>query len=922
MMRLILRSSLFVCVALLASLPVLAQRPITTPRQQFGHGLGDDYFLANYRQLVDYWRKIDAESDRVRVEQIGTTSEGRPMLMAVITSPENHAKLGRYQEIARKLALAEGISDSEARALAAEGRAVVWVDGGLHASEVLGAQQLMELVYELASGTDAETTRFLRDVIVLAVHANPDGHDLLADWYMRRSDTLQRSTRGVPRLYHKYVGHDNNRDSFMASQLETRAMDSVMFRAWYPQIMYNHHQSAPDGTIMFAPPFRDPFNYNFDPLVVTMLDQVGSAMHSRMIAEGKPGTVMRGGANFSTWWNGGLRTTAYFHNMIGLLTETFGHPTPDRIALLPSRLLPSGSLPSPVTPQLWRFRQSMDYERTANRAVLDFASKHREELLYNIYGMGRNSIGRGSRDHWTSTPDRVAELAKVVGGDTINQTPDGVARYLASFTKPEDRDPRGYILTADQRDFGTATKFVNTLIKTGVTVHRATAPFSVAGKNYPAGSYVVLAAQAFRPHVRDMFEPQNHPNDIPYPGAAPTPPYDAAGWTLAYQMGVTFDRVLDGFTGPFERISGFAPVPQGSVTEVAGAPGYLLGHETNDAFVAVNRLLAAGHDVHWLRDSVRTSASSFGEGAYYIPAGPAVMLILRQAAREKGLTIVPAQRAPGEGAALKLRPVRIALWDSYGGSMQSGWTRWLLEQFEFPFTVIYPPDLDAGRLRERFDVLILPDGARPLDPESRRDARTLASATPPADAPPEWRARGGAMSEAITVPRLREFLEEGGRILAIGSATDLAFSLGAPVADALTDSAGNELPRSRYYVPGSVLRVRVDNTHPLAHGMRRYADMFFNNSPSFRLGEGAAQGGLRRIAWFDSATPLRSGWAWGQRYLENAAAIVEARVGRGTLVLYGPEVLFRAQPHGTFKLLFNGIHYGGAQAWPSRGQSR
>ncbi len=917
MMRLALRSALAVSLALLGAVPSAAQLPVTTPRQQLGKGLGDDYFLASYRQLADYWRKIDAESDRVRLEQIGTTSEGRPMLMAIITSPENHARIGRFQEIARKLAMAEELSETEARALAEEGRAVVWIDGGLHASEVLGAQQLMELVYELASGTDAETVRFLRDVIVLAVHANPDGHDLLANWYMRRSDTLQRSTRGFPRLYHKYIGHDNNRDSFMASQLETRAMDSVMFRAWHPQIMYNHHQSAPDGTIMFAPPFRDPFNYNFDPLVITMLDQVGSAMHSRMIAEGKPGTVMRTGANFSTWWNGGLRTTVYFHNMIGLLTETFGHPTPNWITLIPHRLQPSGSQPFPVEPQLWRFRQSMDYERTANRAVLDFASKHREELLYNIYRMGRNSIERGSRDHWTSTPDRVAELTEVVGGDTVRQTPEEVKRYLATFRKREDRDPRGYIISADQRDFGTATKFVNTLIKTGVTVHRATAAFSVAGKNYPAGSFVVLAAQAFRPHVRDMFEPQNHPDDIPVPGGPPTPPYDAAGWTLAYQMGVSFDRALDGFTGPFERVSGFAPVPAGRVIETAGVPGYLLGHETNDAFVAVNRLLAAGHEVFWLRDSVRAADRAFGPGAFYVPSNPAALAILRRTAVEKGFTVVAAQHPRAAASSVRLRPVRIALWDTYGGSMPSGWTRWLLEQFEFPFTLVYPPDLDAANLKARFDVLILPDGAAPPDPDSRDGRRDISSATPPDDAPVEWSARGGVITRAVTVPRLREFMEQGGRILAIGSATDIAASLGLPVASALTDSTGRELPRAQYYIPGSILRARLDERHPLAHGMPRYADMFFNNSPAFRLRSDAAQRGLRRIAWFDSATPLRSGWAWGQRYLENAAAIVEAKVGAGTLVLYGPEVLFRAQPHGTFKLLFNGIHYGGAQAWTS-----
>ncbi len=333
--------------------------------------------------------------------------------------------------------------------------------------------------------------------------------------------------------------------------------------------------------------------------------------------------------------------------------------------------------------------------------------------------------------------------------------------------------------------------------------------------------------------------------------------------------------------------------------------------------MAVNRLLSAGQEVFWLRDSVRTAGRSFGEGAYYIPAGAAVLPILRRVAADKGLTFVAAQRAPAAGAAVKLRPVRIALWDVYGGSMPSGWTRWLLEQFEFPFTVVYVPELDAGNLRERFDVLILPDGARPIENEGRNASRVRASATPPADAPPEWRARGGVITKERTVPQLRDFLERGGRVLAIGSSTDLASSLDLPLEDALTDSTGRELPRSRYYVPGSILQTRLDSSHPLAHGMPRHADMFFNNSPSFRLESGAAQRGVRRVAWFDSAAPLRSGWAWGQRYLENSAAIVEAKVGAGTLVLYGPEVLFRAQPHGTFKLLFNGIHYGGAQAWTS-----
>src|SRR5438105_11407699 len=325
---------LFVLLALPVASPAQrrraapASRTITSPRAEFGHDIGDDYFLANYSQMIDYWRKLDRESDRMRLVRIGTTAEGRPMWMAIITSPENHKKLAHYQSVSRRLALAEDLTDAQAHALAAEGKAVVWIDGGLHASEVLGAQQLIEMAYELVGRSDPETLRFLRDDTILLVPANPDGQELVSNWYMREADTLKRTTSRLPRLYEKYAGHDNNRDSYMASLPETQAIDSILFRAWYPQVMYNHHQTGPIGTVIFAPPFRDPFNYNFDPLVPLELDLVGAAMHSRFVAEGTPGATMRSGSGYSTWWNGGLRTSVDFHNRIGLLTEASGKHTP------------------------------------------------------------------------------------------------------------------------------------------------------------------------------------------------------------------------------------------------------------------------------------------------------------------------------------------------------------------------------------------------------------------------------------------------------------------------------------------------------------------------------------------------------------------------------------------------------------------
>ena len=877
--------------------PAAAQ--LTTPEEQFGYRLGTDYQLVNYEGLTDYWHLLAEQSDRMTLESIGKTSEGREQWMATITSPANRPNLERYREIARRLAQAEGVSEEEARALAAEGKAVIWIDGGLHANEVLGIQQLMELVWQMVSRDDAETMRFLDDVILLATHANPDGHALVANWYMRHDDPLERTTQGVPVLYNKYAGHDNNRDFYMASLAESENMNRVVYREWFPQIVYNHHQTGPQGTVMFAPPFRDPPNHNLDPIIITSLDQVGSAMHHRFVVEGKGGTTMRRGASYSTWWNGGLRTTPYFKNMIGLLTETIGHPTPIEIPFLPNRQISHADLPLPVTPGTWHFRQSVDYSQTANRAVLDYASRNREHLLFNIWRMGMNSIERGSRDAWTVLPNWIDQVADDVG-------PRGsLDDYEAHLRDPGKRDARGYILPSDQRSFSTATRFVNTLLKNGVTVHQATDDFSVAGKDYPAGSYVVVTAQAFRPHVIDMFEPQNHPNDFQYPGGPPIAPYDNAGWTLALQMGVEFDRILDGFSGPFQPIPWLAEPLPGTVAGADSPAGYVVDH-VNAAFTAVNRILAGGGRVFWIEETFDAAGTSFQPGAFFIPAGAATRPELENWAAQLGLSFHAVAAAPA--STFELTHARVGLWDRYGGSMPSGWTRYVLEDFEFNFEVIYPPDIDAGNLNDRFDVIVLPDGAM-------GGGRGFSFGGPGeeflATLPDSLRGRVGSISNETSVPALREFVENGGAVVAIGTSTRLGQEFGLPLTSFLVDADGNGLSRDDYFTPGSIHDIRVEHVSPITHGLGERVHVLHSHSPVYQIGDGAMN--VRRLAWYDSATPLVSGWAWGQHHLEGGTSMIEADIGAGKLFLFGPKITFRSQPHGTFPLLFNGIHYGAAK---------
>ena len=915
-----------VAIFMVWSPTIQAQQKVTEPKSVFGFNIGDDYTLINYKQLTEYWKILDKESPRMKLVEIGRTAEDRPQFMAILTSPENHKKLDFYKDISARLALAKGLSDEQARKLAMEGKAVVWIDGGLHATEVVGAHQLMELVYQMVSRDDRETLRFLDDVIILAVHANPDGMDLVSNWYMRESDIKRRSTRGLPRLYQKYVGHDNNRDSYMSTQPETTNMNRIMYREWYPQIMYNHHQTGPSGLVVFVPPFRDPPNYNFDPLLIIGIEQVGAAMHARLIAEGKPGSGMRNVSSYSTWFNGNVRTTGYFHNQIGILTEIKGNPTPVELNIIPDRMLKSMDAPFPITPKTFHFKEAIEYSITLDKAIIDYASRYRETLLFNRYIMGRNSIQRGSQDNWTIHPKIVdAVKAEVAQASTASpQAPSsfggrsrGITReQFELFRKPENRDPRGFILPSDQADFPTATKFVNTLIKNGVTIHQASRDFEVAGKNYPAGSYVVLAAQAFRPHVMDMFEPQDHPNDFLYEGGPPRPPYDNAGYTLAFQMGIEFDRILDEFDGPFQEIKGLAKPLAGKVNNAGGAVGFLFDHAFNDAAVVTNRLLADGHKVFWLKESYTLKDKSFPIGALYIEAGSSTPKKLISMAEELGVSFYGTANVPAVSA-LQLNPVRIGLWDRFGGSMQSGWTRWILEQYEFPFEVVYPPKLDEGNLKSQFDVLIFVSGAIPAmrtGQGGQMGGRGFGGSPNLETIPQEFHHMVGNITPDKTIPNILEFLKEGGTVLTIGSSTNLAQHAGIPVGNHMVDQNGAPLSREVYYVPSSVLEVRVNNLHPLAYGLNDRIDIFFGNSPTMRPHVEADKKGVTSIAWFDSDKPLRSGWAWGQDRLYGGVAVAKARVGEGQLFLFGPEVLFRAQPHGTFKFVFNGIFLGGAQS--------
>ena len=884
----------FVCLSFFS----LAQS-IPSPKSHFGFSIGDNYQLATFSQTEAYLKKVAAVSPRMKLQSIGKTEEGRNQYMAIVSDPANIKNLAKYKAISQKMARAEGLSESEASQLAKEGKAVVWIDGGLHATETVGIHQWIETMYQFLTRNDEETQRILKNTIILFVHANPDGQELVSSWYMRNADTLKRSYANLPRLYQKYIGHDNNRDFYMMNMSESKNMSLQQYIEWMPQFLYNHHQAGPMGTVVAGPPYRDPFNYVYDPLLVTGIDAIGAAMSSRLNAEGKPGYTMKGGSTYSTWWNGGLRTTAYYHNIIGVLTEIIGSPTPMKIPLVPQRLIPNSGLPFPITPQKWLFRNSIDYSISMNYAMLNHAARYKDEVLMNIYKMGRKSIENGSKDYWTLSPKKVELIQELYRTDIKN--PEAridtlpLAYYAKIYQNLSLRDSRAYVIPADQST--SAVAFINILIQSGIRIEKATTAFEIAGKKYPAGSYVVKTNQAFRPHVLDMFEPQDHPNDFLYPGGPPVRPYDSAGWTPAYTMGVKFDRILEAVDMPLETL------PYGVLEKaVGGFPAgnfayYGFSTQDNASFSLVNEALKAGLELTKNKDH------------FVIKSSDAAKKLLAEGSLKYGIKV---QGLSASSATIPVKTRRIALWDTYGGSMSAGWVRWILEQHQFTFSLLYAKEIDLGNLKSKYDVIVFMGGAIPgLKGQTVSRDDSFEREPKESDIPTEYHAQMGKITEK-SIPSLKAFLEAGGDIVTIGSSANLAYHLGLPVRNALVEMvAGKErnLPGEKFYIPGSVMQVAVDPDTRANWGMSTKADVYFGMSPVFKLQPDAiAQQVVKPLAWYASDKTLRSGWAFGQAYLQDGVAAFEAKVGAGKLFVYGPEITFRGQTHSTFKLLFNQLY--------------
>ncbi len=905
------------CVLAAVTLAVgLAAQAPKSPEQFLGHRIGADGTLVTYSELDSYWHELAEASPRMQLENIGRTAYGQVQWLAVLSSPANLARRDELRVLSERLAHGTDPDEQVARTMAADGRAVVWIDGGMHATETLAAQQLLELVWQLVSRDDDEVRRILDQVVVLVCPTNPDGMEMVSRAYRATG-----RVGGLPVLYQKYCGHDNNRDYYTCNTVESRNVAHVLYHEWFPQVVYNQHQSAPHGTILFTPPFRSPFNYQFDPLIVRGIDVVAAHMNERFALEGKPGVISRGGASYSTWWNGGLRTTAYFHNMIGILTEAFGRPDPTPISQTLDRRLPNVDYPDPVPTQIWHARQTIDYLQTANFAILDYVSRYRQEVLFGMWRMARNSIERGATDHWTVTPRLVATAREREHAGAADDTVD-------AFEDPMLRDARAYVLPADQPDAAAATRLVRALRRTGVEVWRARHAVELPDHSTaPPGSYVIPASQAFRPHVRDMLEPQWHPDDRD--GGDPVKPYDSAGWTLSMQMDVRVVRVRDALdcdAQPIDDVEvGFPP---GAVTD--GAAGWLVGPRDGNQVIAVERLRASGVEPRRLLESTTAAGRKWPAGTMFVPAAAGRRAQLTALAVDLGLDFVGTDRPP-EAVSAAFHMPRVGVFVPWGGGIDTGWTEWVLERAEVPFTEVFGARLEAGDLEKDFDVLIVLGGLPAATRRGRRDAALQGGRPDAVDAetigklrlalPPfeDWstlEARAVRPSVEKAIPALRRFVESGGRLLAFGNQAERVakhFELPVRTGVWVPEADGKDRParRDEFFVPASLLWADVETTDPLCFGMSSRQAVMFRRGPVFEITDRTRASAP--VNYVDGERPLASGWAIGDDRLRGKAAVVRVPLGDGEVVLFGLDAIFRGQPTGTHKLLFNAILSAGSR---------
>jgi hypothetical protein len=866
------------------SMPVMAQKQVTSPDTAFGFKPGTDRKLADWAELTAYFKKLSTESNRIRYEEVGKTTEGRPFVAVTISAPENLAHLAHYQEIQRKLADPRTTSPEEAKQLIAEGKTVLVVTCNIHSTEIASSQSATEFAYQLATGDSERIRSILHNVIIVLVPSlNPDGQQLVVDWYKKYLGTPYEGSNPVV-LWHHYTGHDDNRDWATFTQVETRLAVEKVLNPWHPQILYDIHQQGANAARIYVPPFVDPFDPNIDPLIIQSQNALGMNTALEIAQTGKKGVLSYGVYDF---WSP-VRDYIAYHNGLRILTESASADIATPVNIPFEKLargigydpkVASWNFPDPWKGGEWHLGDIVDYQIDAFFSIANNAAAFRERYLNNFYQIGLRAVNRKA-------------------------------------------GPSAFVIPAGQTDPATVARLVNTLRIGDVEVEQATADFDADGKHYASGSYVVQLAQPYGAFAKTLLEVQNYPNIPEYPGGPLQRPYDVTAQTLPLLFGVAAVPVNDKITVAASKVDVVKPAA-GHLEKSPAGNGYLIADNTNSSLYALFALLAK--DV----TAYRLTGAGVEPGTIYIPQQEGVDAKLAAVAEKFPVEIHAASAAP-TGAALQVRLPRIGLYQSWIPSMDEGWTRWIFDQNNIPYTRLVDTDIRKGDLNQRFDVILIPDnspaaitagrfgfgGENPTpapepqaaQPENERRRAPNAPAAPQAGSP--------AGNEEVRGPKtpleyqgglggtglasLKAFVEAGGTIITLNKASEVYVGKDPGT----VSNAFDTIDRKSFYVPGSILQVAVDPTNPIAFGSTPTVPIFYENGPTFKV-----NGAAHSVAFFNTEKPLLSGWILGGQFLKGTSVIAEEPVGKGRIILFGFRPQYRAQSEVTYKFLFNALLY-------------
>lgn len=848
------------CFAFIFIILISYSYPQKTPDEFCGVHIGAGRTLVKYPKIIEYFKYIDTQSDRIKLVDEGLSTLKNPIYLAFISSEENIKQLQELIEINKKLANPDTISSKEAQALIKKAKTFVLITCAIHATEIASTQMAMLFAYKLATTKDPVLKSYLdKTVILLMPSINPDGNIMVTDWYNKYLNTEFEGCQ-LPYLYHHYAGHDNNRDFYMLNLKETRVVNAVLHHRYFPHIFLDMHQMRDTGPRMFVPPFKDPLNQNLDPVLINETNIIGSFMALRLQENNKKGV---GSAYaFDAYWPGGSKNTAWYKNVVGVLTEIASTKVASPIYIEPNELqvaskgLPEYkaqvNFPDPWPGGWWRLKDIIDYEMIAVEALVEIAAKNRESFLTNFYQAGLKNIKEG-------------------------------------ITQP----PYGYVIPQNQWDTPAAYTFLQKMEEHGTRIYQLAADAQIEYRLYQKGDFVIPMNQPYNSFIKVMMERQHYP-EIKYMKNGPIiEPYDAAGWTLPLQMGVKtiqLNNTLEGLK--LVRVKNLT-----YTEEVISGEGdyYRIPAAYNRSVIVVNRLQKRRVNIYRYTNA-NTNGNGIEPGDFLVKTSSIGEQKMGDVLKGTGVSITKININNPDNIKLIIRP-SIGIYRSYRACIDEGWTRWVLDHFEFNYNVLFNKDFNEQEL-SKHHIIIFPAQRRDMIVKGTYKYWSYSIA----GIPPGYREGIGEKG----VEALKKYVRDGGTIVLLDFAAELGIKdFALPFSDVMKD-----VKQEKFYCPGSILRLKVDPNDPIGWGMEEESFIFFSHSLAFRTRPPLVKNINRKVvAGFNERGPhLLSGYLKGEKMLNRAVMIIRFDYHQGHVIVLGGRIQHRSQTFGTFKFLFNSLY--------------